>query len=52
MEGRTQGRSSGFYSGGINVIRRSGNYMLARKGNRTSTLRFQTSSGSVNVYFN
>jgi hypothetical protein len=51
IEGRTQSGSSGFHGGGVDVIRRNGHYVLARKGNGNSTLRFRTGSGSVNVYF-
>jgi hypothetical protein len=51
IEGHTQSGSSGFHGGGVDVIRRSGHYVLARKGNGNSTLRFRTGSGSVNVYF-
>jgi hypothetical protein len=51
IEGRTQSGSWGFHGGGVDIIRRSGNYVLARKGNGSSTLRFRTGSGSVNVYF-
>jgi hypothetical protein len=51
IEGHTLSGSSGFYGGGVDVIRRSKNYVLAKKGNGNSTLRFRTGSGSVNVYF-
>lgn len=51
IEGHTQSGSSGFFGGGVDVIRRSKNYVLAKKGDGNSTLRFRTGSGSVNVYF-
>jgi hypothetical protein len=51
IEGHTRSGSMNLYGRDLDVIRRVGHYVLAKKGNGSSTLNFHTNSGSVDVYF-